>query len=341
MMMRAITLGLLAGGGWLLASCSANEADLSGEDGAHLVMAWDASREPASLDGHIEPYQPAWLIDSLIADPLLVLGPDGDYHPALATSWTSSPEADAWTFELRDDVTFQDGTVFDAEAVKYNIERVLSPETQSAEMAAQIGPVERIEIVNAHTVTLHYRVPWVTVLDAFRRVPFWSPAAAEKWGVKEFDRHLVGAGPFTLREWVPNSHVVLERWEGYGGWNAISERPGPALLDKVTIRFIGEEAVRLRGDLHGQPDHRGHPQRRTPLREPRLPLRASRRNGVHPRRRQARRDPALRVPGQPDRLPRAADPDAEGRLAGHAQGARPGAREGRALPAGVDVRVLR
>ena len=210
---------------------------------SHLIMAWDGTREPASLDGHIEPYQPAWLIDSLIADPLLILGPDGGYHPALATSWTSSPEADAWTFTLRDDVTFQDGTPFDAEAVKYNVERILAPETQSAEMAAQIGPVDRVEVVDATTVTLHYKVPWVTVLDAFRRVPIWSPTAVEKWGLHEFAKHLVGAGPFTLSEWTPNDHVTVEKWDGYRGWNSISDHAGPAHLDRVTIQFISEEAV--------------------------------------------------------------------------------------------------
>lgn len=208
-----------------------------------LVMAWDATREPASLDGQVEPYQAAWMIDSLIADPLVVLGPDGDHHPALATSWSSSPDADAWTFNLRDDVVFQDGTAFNADAVKYNIERILDPETRSAEMAAQIGPIERVEIVDDTTLTIHYQAPWVTVLDAFRRVPIWSPTAAERFGLEQFDRNLVGAGPFELTEWVPNDHVTLERWDDYGGWNSISERRGPALLERVVIRFIGEKAV--------------------------------------------------------------------------------------------------
>jgi len=211
-------------------------------DEAHLILAWDGSREPASLDGHIEPYQPGWLIDSFIADPLVALGPDGDYVPSLASAWSSSETATEWTFTLRDDVTFQDGTPFNADAVKYNVERILAPETQSAEMAAHVGPVARVEVVDDVTVVLHYEVPWVTVLDAFRRVPIWSPTAAEKWGLEEFHRHLVGAGPFLFDEYVPNDHVTLVKWEDYGGWSSMS-RGGPAQLDRVTIRFIGEKAV--------------------------------------------------------------------------------------------------
>jgi peptide/nickel transport system substrate-binding protein len=240
----------LAVGAFLLVACQPQVSEDSGQaatgvpstDG-HLIMAWDASHEPASLDGHTEPYQPAWLIDSFIADPLLILGPDGAFHPALAKSWTSSPDADEWTFNLRDDVTFQDGTPFNAQALAYNIRRILDPETRSAEMAARIGPVEEIELVDDYTLTLHYSEPWVVLLDGFWRMPVWSPTAAEKWGHEEFDKHLVGAGPFTLEEWVPNSHVTLERWEDYGGWNSISHTGGPARLKRVTINFIGEEAV--------------------------------------------------------------------------------------------------
>ena len=84
-------------------------------------MAWDAEQEPASLDGHIDPYHTAWLIDYMITDPLLILGPDGQYHPALARTWTASPGADEWTFHLRGDVTFQDGTPFNAQALKYGL----------------------------------------------------------------------------------------------------------------------------------------------------------------------------------------------------------------------------
>ena len=208
-----------------------------------LIIAWTASREPASLDGHIEPYQTAWLIDYKITDPLLILGPDGEFHPALAASWSSNDVADEWTFTLKSGVVFQDGTPFDAEAVRYNVERILDPATRSGEMAAHIGPVERVEVVDDTTVTLHYEAPWVTVLDAFRRVPIWSPAAAEQWGIEEFDRHLVGAGPFLLEEWVPNDHVTVRRWDGYGGWNSISNEAGPARVERITIRFIGEEAV--------------------------------------------------------------------------------------------------
>jgi peptide/nickel transport system substrate-binding protein len=211
--------------------------------GGDLVIAFPASSEPASLDGHIDPYQPAWLFNSFVADPLIIQGPDGEYLPALATEWESNEDGTSWTFTLREDVIFQDGTPFNAEAVKYNIERILAPETQSAQMANDLGPVDSVEVLDEYTVQINYAEPWVTVLDVARRMPIWSPTAAEEYGLAEFDQHLVGAGPFILEEWVPNDRIVFRKWEDYGGWNAIKMEEGPAYLDSVTVTFIGEDAV--------------------------------------------------------------------------------------------------
>ncbi|MCB0115788.1 MAG: hypothetical protein KDD84_16925, partial [Caldilineaceae bacterium] len=213
------------------------------EKGGDLVIAFPASSEPASLDGHIDPYQPTWLFNSFVSDPLVVLSPDGEFLPSLATEWESNPEGTVWTFKLRDDVMFQDGTPFNAEAVKYNLERIKAPETASVQMAADLGPVESIDVVDEFTVQINYSEPWVTLLDAARRIPLWSPTAAAEYSVTEFDKHLVGTGPFLLDEWIANDRIIFTKWEDYGGWNPIQNHDGAAYLDSVTILFIGEAAV--------------------------------------------------------------------------------------------------
>ncbi|MCZ7567143.1 MAG: ABC transporter substrate-binding protein [Ardenticatenaceae bacterium] len=211
--------------------------------GGDLIVATRASAEPASLDGQIDPYQSTWLYDSLVADPLIVLDSDGQYKPDLATSWESSPDGKSWTFKLRQGVKFQDGTPFNAEAVKYNFDRVIDPATASAQMASDVGPIKSVEAVDEYTVQVNYDEPWVTLLDAVRRMPIWSPTAAQNYGLAEFDKHLVGAGPFTLVEWVPNDHITFKKWPEYGGWNSVQAHEGPVFLESVTIKFIGEEAV--------------------------------------------------------------------------------------------------
>jgi peptide/nickel transport system substrate-binding protein len=211
--------------------------------GGDLIIAFPASSEPASLDGHIDPYQPTWLFNSFVSDPLVVLSPNGEFLPSLATGWESNAEGTMWTFTLRQGVTFQDGTPFNAEAVKYNLERIKAPETASVQMAADLGPVESIEVVDEFTIQINYSEPWVTLLDAARRMPLWSPTAAAQYSVTEFDRHLVGTGPFLLDEWRANDRIIFKKWEEYGGWNPIQNHEGPAYLDSVTILFIGEAAV--------------------------------------------------------------------------------------------------
>lgn len=244
---------------FLIAACAAppapaEEGEVMATKGGDLEIAFPASSEPASLDGHIDPYQTAWLFDSFTADPLVILAPDATYQGALAESWESLEGGLTWTFNLRSGVTFQDGTPFNAEAVKYNIDRILAPETASAQMAADLGDIASVDVIDDLTVTINFNVPSVNLLDALRRIPIWSPTAAEEHGLSQFDRVLTGAGPFVLDEWVPNDRIVFSKWEDYGGWNPIMDHEGAAYLDSITIRFIGEDAVRAAmletGDVH-------------------------------------------------------------------------------------------
>lgn len=211
--------------------------------GGNLTIAFPAIQEPASLDGHIDPYQSTWLFNSFVADPLVILDGDATYKPALALSWEATPDGRVWTFRLRPNVRFHDGTPFNAAAVKYNIERIIDPRTASKQLASEFGPVRSVDVVDDLTVRISYEQPWVTLLDALRRTPIWSPAAAQRHGLTEFQRHLTGTGPFQLAEWVRNERMVFRRWAEYGGWNAAASHQGPAYLEQVTIRFIGENAV--------------------------------------------------------------------------------------------------
>lgn len=221
---------------------------------ADLIIAMPASIEPANLDYQVDPYTPAVLLNSFMTDPLIVPMPDGSYGQGLATSWQVSPDAKSYVLHLRQGVTFQDGTPFNAQAVVYNINRTLAPETASGLLAAQIGPLDKVEAVDDYTVKFTYKEPWVTFLEMATKAPMWSPTAAAASTPQEFDKKLIGTGPFKLKEWVPNQHILMERWADYGGWNQIQEHKGAALVDSVTLRFIGEPAVLggmvLNGEAH-------------------------------------------------------------------------------------------
>ena len=215
------------------------------QKGGDLIIAMNGSSEPASLDGQIDPYQSAWLINSLSSDRLVFVNPEtAEFEPFLATAWETSEDGLSWTFSLRDDVMFQDGTPFNAEALKFNIERIKAPETASAQAADELGPITDIEVVDEFTLKLSYEQPWSNLLDALTSIPIWSPAALEQYPPGEFDQHLIGTGPFKLIEWVPNSFVSFERWDDYNWGPSIKTEAGPAYLDSVTFKFIDEEVVR-------------------------------------------------------------------------------------------------
>lgn len=241
-MHRSIVRTILA---LLLASLVSLGVAQSNDRGGDLVIAFNGNSEPASLDGQIDPYQSAWLINSLSSDFIAFTHPDtGVIEPFLATGWDVEDEGRTWTFHLRDDVHFQDGTRFDAEALKYNFERIQAPETASAQAADELGPIASMDVVDDFTLRINYERPWVNLLNAMIRIPIWSPAALEAYPPGEFDHHLVGTGPFTLTEWVPNSHARFDRWDEYAWGPSIKEADGPVHLDSVTILFISENSVR-------------------------------------------------------------------------------------------------
>ena len=192
-------------------ACLAFAASMSAAFAAgDLVIAAPANLEPATFDGHIDPYQSTWLVDSLISDPLVVMAPDGTYVPGLATDWSVSDDGTTWTFTLREGVTFQDGTLFDAAAVKANFERILAPETGSAQLASDIGPITSMEVVSPTELVVKYDSSWITLLDALRRTPFWSPAALETADAGDMAATLIGTGPFKFVEWAHNDYLMLE-----------------------------------------------------------------------------------------------------------------------------------
>jgi peptide/nickel transport system substrate-binding protein len=183
----------------------------------------------------------------LIYDTLVVPGPDFTLHPMLADSWETSDDGKRLTLHLHPDVKFQDGTDFDAEAVKWNIERRLDPEVGSAQRK-QLAVIDSVEAVDKHTVAINLKNPFPPLLAALgdRAGLMVSPAAVQKYG-KDFGSHPVGTGPFVFKEWVRGSHVALDRNENY--W-----QEGKPYLDHVRMTDVGSVAIGLQRLATGEID---------------------------------------------------------------------------------------
>ncbi|HEV7250430.1 MAG TPA: ABC transporter substrate-binding protein [Shinella sp.] len=157
--------------------------------------------------------------------------------PDLAESWTRSEDGLKWTFNLRKDVKFHDGTPFDAEAVKFNIERILDPALGSPNRSLFTG-ISRVTVVDPLTVEIETKEPSPILLEtlADEYSSMNSPTAVKGAG-RAYSRKPVGTGPYVFSEWIPGQSLTLTRNPDYFGT--------PGKVETMTFRPVPEAGARL------------------------------------------------------------------------------------------------
>ncbi len=181
-----------------------------------------------------------------------------DVEPSLATSWSSSADGRMWTFHLRRGVRFQDGTPFDANAVKFNFDRWRDPHNPyhawgfftyyGGQFGGFPGRIAAVKATDPLTVEIDLRDPVAPLLANLAMPAFGiaSPTALQKER-ERFAQQPVGTGPYAFVEWVRDDHITLRRFEGYWGRKAY--------IRTVVLRDIPDAATTLlllgRGDLDG------------------------------------------------------------------------------------------
>ena len=144
--------------------------------------------------------------------------------PGLAQSWDISKDGLTYTFHLRPNVKFHDGTPLTAEAVKFCFDRQLNDQGPFYATGTYpyvkgfLGNVAGVEVVNPTTVQIRLKSPLTPFLQylAHHSLYIYSPEALKKWG-KDIVKHPVGTGPFKLETWEPGVRVVLARNDQYWG----------------------------------------------------------------------------------------------------------------------------
>lgn len=170
---------------------------------------------------------------------LLEMGPDGEILPALAKSWQLQDDGLTWTFFLRSDVQFHDGTIFNSKAVKFNFDRVMTEALGHANLGQWAPYISEVRVVDEFTVEIVTFKPYASL--KLKLADSWgklmnSPAAVEEFGA-DYGRNPVGTGPFMFESWSPGEHIVLARNPNY--W-----RTGPG-VETLRFRPISEGSVRL------------------------------------------------------------------------------------------------
>ncbi len=179
-----------------------------------------------------------------IYDSLVRVDPKGNIIPWLAEKWTTSADGKTVTFNLRKDVKYHDGSVFDAESVKWNIERYKT--TKGSLRTGDLASVDTVEVVDASTVKFNLKQAFSPLLGALvdRAGMMVSRKVQEAMGadftLKPFK---AGTGPFILTEAVKNDHYTLERNPDWWGKDSAGNKL--PYLDKIIVKPILEAEVRL------------------------------------------------------------------------------------------------
>lgn len=233
----------------LVAGCagtSAGEEPSEPTKGGELTFALDSAPDnldPGSSSSAVNAQVMRQIFDSLVWQ-----SPDHEFQPWLAEDWTISDDGTEYVFALRDDVTFHDGSEFNAEAVCFNYDRVIDPVTKSRSAISALGAFyEGCEATGEFEATISLSQPDATFLSGLSQV--WlgiqSPDAIEEYGA-DVNIHPVGTGPFVFDSMALNSNVVLTNHAEYDWAPEGAKHDGAAYLDTLTFLVVTEPTTRFR-----------------------------------------------------------------------------------------------
>jgi 4-phytase/acid phosphatase/peptide/nickel transport system substrate-binding protein len=184
-----------------------------------------------------------------IFDTLTYLDDKGEPQPKLALSWTHSEDFKTWTYKLRPGVKFQDGTPFNAQAVKENFDRQKDP-ANKCRCAFYISYIHDVQAPDELTVVYNLNDPSVNA-PALASIPsangvIQSPTA---WKTKgdDYNRNPVGTGPYILKSWNAGDRMVLEKNPDY--WNK-----GHPYLDRIILKPLPDAQSRFASLQSGEAD---------------------------------------------------------------------------------------
>ncbi len=224
-----------------LPGAGANAQDATPVAGGTLAVG--VVGDPTELDPALSNLAATNLVVDLVYEGLVHEGPDLLPQPALAERWEISDDGLEYVFHLREGATFHHGPEVTATDVVYSIERVMDPETGSP-WSPYTERISGIEATDDRTVTIALDAPDASFLAGLGRQGLVTVPRDVVESNGGLSQRMVGTGPFRFIEYVPNTHVTLERNPDY--WDG-----GKPYLDGLTLQIIPDDTARFTALVQG------------------------------------------------------------------------------------------
>ncbi len=214
------------------------------------TFVWGKSGDADTLDNQVSSNGETSEVTTQIFNVLVRAKPgQTDVEPDLADSWSVSPDGLVWTFKLRKGVTFHDGTPWNAEAAKFNFDRMSDPKNPYHAVKGfdfeywndfMSDSFQEAKVVDPYTLQLVLKKPNAPLVYNLSIISFQfnSPASFKKYGADGVGQHPVGTGPYKFVEWVRDDHITLEA-------NPSFFRKGLPKTKRVVMRVLKDNAARF------------------------------------------------------------------------------------------------
>lgn len=230
---------------WVVTACAPSTSQQA-ETSRRIVYGLTLS--PSGLDPHRNESSEMGIVLRQVYDTLIYRDPEsGQFVPGLASEWSISADSLTYTFKLKQNVRFHDGTPFDAQAVAATLDRITNPETRSQRSLVLLGTYDGYEIIDDYTIAIRLTEPFGPLLDSLSQfyLGIASPTALQAVNADRYQFNQVGTGPFIFETYVPNERIVIRRNPDYSWGPEFYNLPSENMLDVVEFRFFTEASTRL------------------------------------------------------------------------------------------------